>query len=115
MLPSSPMTPSHLYAEDWDPGEHAIIDLDAMFSSGYGSSPAAAKEAKDAMYPAGEFLSPQDVSEIVGLHTRVIHRAVNEGEIEAYKLRGKIRIRRSDFEAWLAAHKVEPYSLPEFE
>ena len=62
-----------------------------------------------------EYLSPQDVGRIVDLHPRVIQRAVNEGDIPAYKLRGKIRIRHDELLAWVASNRVEPYSVPDFD
>jgi excisionase family DNA binding protein len=61
-----------------------------------------------------EYLSPQDVGKMVGLHPRVIQRAVNAGEIGAFKLRGRIRIKRTDLEAWIADNRVEPQTLPEY-
>ncbi len=81
----------------------------------FGSSPEAVARAREVLYDEERYLSPQEVATIVGLNDRVIHRAVNEGEIPAYKLRGKLRISRSDLNVWIEANRVEPYSVPEVE
>lgn len=48
-----------------------------------------------------EFYSPQEISDMVDLHVAVIRRAVDRGELRAYKICGKLRISRPDYEAWL--------------
>lgn len=48
-----------------------------------------------------EFHSPADIAAIVGLNVAVVRRAIGRGELRAYKICGKLRICRSDFDEWL--------------
>jgi excisionase family DNA binding protein len=78
----------------------------------------ATKTARDPEAPTAapsEFMTVREVANIVKLHEKVIRRAYESGELRAYKPRGRIRIRRSDVEAWLEANAVEPYPVPEIE
>jgi excisionase family DNA binding protein len=56
-----------------------------------------------------EYIDVKDAGKIVRLHPKVIRRAIDDGELPAYKLRSKIRIRRSDLDAWIESCKVQPY------
>jgi excisionase family DNA binding protein len=58
--------------------------------------------------PAPTYLSPADVAELLSLHVKVIHRAVRDGELAAFKVRNRIRISRADLDAWLEASRVRP-------
>lgn len=73
--------------------------------------------AKDLSRPpaAVSFMTVAHVAEAVALHPKVVRRAIRAGELRAVKLRTRIRIRVSDFEAWLEASRVEPYPIPELE
>jgi len=51
-------------------------------------------------------LSPQQVSELSGLHEEVVRRAIRAGELRASKLRGKLRVRLEDFDAWVDQNTV---------
>jgi excisionase family DNA binding protein len=51
----------------------------------------------------------------VNLSRKVIYRAIDDRELPAYKLRGQIRIRRSDFDAWIEARRVPGYPVPDLE
>jgi excisionase family DNA binding protein len=53
-----------------------------------------------------DFIDVKTAAEIVRLHTKVIRRAIDAGELTAYKLR--TRIRRTDFDAWIEANRVQP-------
>jgi excisionase family DNA binding protein len=55
-----------------------------------------------------EFLTPRQVADTVGLHPAVVRRAIDAGELRAYKLRSRLRIRRSDFERWVERSIVRP-------
>ena len=55
-----------------------------------------------------EFLSPQEVAQITGLHVAVVRRAVERGELRAHKLCSRLRIRREDFDDWLERSLVRP-------
>lgn len=96
---------------EWTPARLTILDDDDVLIQGIEQR----TESVPAVLDAQEYLSPQDVGEMVDLHPRVIQRAVNEGEIAAFKLRGRIRIKRTDLEAWIAGNQVEPQTLPEYD
>lgn len=51
-------------------------------------------------------LSPKGVAEITGLKPKAIYKAIDEGELRAYRLRSRLRIRESDLEEWLTANMV---------
>lgn len=53
-------------------------------------------------------LSPADVAERTGLSRSVIYRAIENGDLPAYKLCDRLRVDVDDFEAWKSAHRVEP-------
>lgn len=95
---------------EWTPARLTILDDDDVLIQGIEQT-----EDAPAVLDGQEYLSPQDVGKMVDLHPRVIQRAVNEGEIAAFKLRGKIRIRHADLDAWIEANRVEPYSVPDLD
>lgn len=49
----------------------------------------------------GPLLSPAQVAALVGLKERAIYKAVQDGELRAFKLRGRIRVDRADLQDWL--------------
>ena len=49
----------------------------------------------------GTLLTPAEVGHRVGFSERTVRRAIGAGELRAYRLRGRYRIRVEDFEAWL--------------
>lgn len=57
---------------------------------------------------AERFLTPRDVAEITGLHVAVVRRAIERGELKAFKLCSRLRIRRQDFDAWVEQNVVAP-------
>jgi excisionase family DNA binding protein len=57
-------------------------------------------------------LSPKDVAEECGLRPRAIYNAVSDGELPAYRLRGRLRITRPDLDAWIAKNRVQPSDVP---
>lgn len=61
------------------------------------------------------FMTPEEIASEVNLHRKVIYRVIREGQLPATRLRRRLRIRRSDYEAWLEANRVEPYPVPEIE
>jgi excisionase family DNA binding protein len=62
----------------------------------------------DELLTRPEYLTKAQAGEIVQLHPKTIERAILDGELPAYKLREKVRIRRSDLEAWIERNRVEP-------
>jgi excisionase family DNA binding protein len=55
-------------------------------------------------------LSPSDISERTQLGYRTVLRAIEDGELPASKLRGKLRVREDDFESWLDKNRVVPWT-----
>ncbi len=53
-------------------------------------------------------LSAEQVAELCGLSRRSVYRAVDTGELAAYRLSNRVRIPESAVEAWLAANRVRP-------
>lgn len=55
------------------------------------------------------FYSVADVANILGYSDDTIRRAIHDGELVAYKLRGgEFRIRETDLEAWLGRCRHQP-------
>jgi excisionase family DNA binding protein len=57
--------------------------------------------------PPDRTYSPEEVAQIVGLHRQVVYRAIREGELRAYKVRGRLRIEAAEFEAWFRREPAE--------
>jgi excisionase family DNA binding protein len=55
-----------------------------------------------------EFLALRDAAGLLGMHWKVLRRAIEDGELRAYKLRSRVRIRRSDLDQWIESNRVEP-------
>ncbi len=61
-------------------------------------------------------LSPAQVAELTGLSRAAIYRAVEEGELRASKLRGRIRVEEAELAAWKERARVTPRSrVPAYE
>jgi excisionase family DNA binding protein len=56
----------------------------------------------------GKMLSIDDVAASVGLKHRAVRRAIQAGELRAYKLRGRVRVDAVDLAAWKTAFVVAP-------
>lgn len=55
-----------------------------------------------------QMLSPAQVAELTGLSRAAIYRAVEEGELRASKLRGRIRVDEAELAAWKERTRVTP-------
>ena len=55
-----------------------------------------------------EFLTAQEVAEITNLHVAVVRRAIDRGDLRAYKLCSRLRIRREDYNDWIERNTVAP-------
>src|SRR3954465_13321944 len=55
----------------------------------------------------GEFLTPREIATITGLHVAVVRRGIGRGELRAHKLCSRLRVRREDFDAWIASNVVD--------
>lgn len=53
-------------------------------------------------------LTPKEVAELTGLSYRSVLRAIEAGDLKAYRLRGRLRVEHEDYEAWLADNAVRP-------
>jgi excisionase family DNA binding protein len=62
--------------------------------------------AAERTYDVREYLDKREAAAIVGLNPKTIERSILRGELKAYKPAGKIRIRRDDLDAWIAASAV---------
>lgn len=57
---------------------------------------------------SSEYLDKKEAAAIVGLNPKTIERFILRGELRAYKPAGKVRIKRSDLDAWVAASVIAP-------
>lgn len=53
-------------------------------------------------------LTVTEVADQVGLSEWAVRRAIRDGELEAFKPRGRIRVKASAVHDWLEATRVEP-------
>jgi excisionase family DNA binding protein len=56
------------------------------------------------------FLSPEQVATACGLSRRAVYRAIDRGELTAFRLCSRLRIRPNDVEAWVDANQIDPAS-----
>lgn len=52
-------------------------------------------------------LSAREVADAIGLSYHAVLRAVHRGELAAYKLCGRVRLRKADVLAWIESSRVE--------
>ena len=57
-------------------------------------------------------LTVNEVAELAHLSAKAVYRAIGDGELPAAKLRGRLRIRHCDFDAWVAANMIKPDASP---
>lgn len=53
-------------------------------------------------------LTVQDVADRTRLSTWTVYRAIHDGDLVAYKLRGQMRVHEADFDLWLEGTRVCP-------
>jgi excisionase family DNA binding protein len=53
-----------------------------------------------------QLLTVAEVGQVAGLSTNAVYRAIASGELRASKLRGRLRVLRSDVDAWIDAARV---------
>lgn len=51
-------------------------------------------------------LSLQEAAESVGLKRAALRRAIERGELPAFRLCSRLRIERADLDAWMARNRV---------
>lgn len=57
---------------------------------------------------ATRLLSVSELAELTGLSESVLYRAIAAGELRASKLRGRLRVRFVDLDAWIESNLVRP-------
>jgi excisionase family DNA binding protein len=55
-----------------------------------------------------QLLSPEQVATACGLSRRAVYRAIDRGELTAFRLCSRLRIRPYDVEAWVQANQIAP-------
>lgn len=55
-----------------------------------------------------EYLSPNEIGEVLGVSPFTIRRYIKLGELKAVKLLGGFRVHRDDLQKFLKAHEVNP-------
>lgn len=53
-------------------------------------------------------LTPREIAELCGLSYRSVLRAIEDGELRAFRLRGRLRVDNEDYVAWLEGARVTP-------
>ncbi len=53
-------------------------------------------------------LSPEQVATACGLSRRAVYRAIDRGELTAFRLCSRLRIRPEDVEAWVQGNQIAP-------
>jgi excisionase family DNA binding protein len=53
-------------------------------------------------------LTVQAVAEQCGLSGKAIYRAIDRGELKAFRLCSRLRVRRDDMESWIEGARIEP-------
>lgn len=59
-----------------------------------------------------DFLTIEEVAELMRCEHRTVRRAIRSGDLEAAMMGGKYLIRREAIEAWFARHTVSPAPRP---
>ncbi len=54
------------------------------------------------------FRTPEQVAQRTGLSRKAIYRAIERGELTAYRLCGRLRIHPNDEQTWIENHRVTP-------
>ena len=57
-------------------------------------------------------LSAREVAAMCGVSVKAIRRAIERGELVAYKLSNRIRIDQRDYESWVAQNRIKTESQP---
>jgi excisionase family DNA binding protein len=57
---------------------------------------------------AAEFRTPEQIARRTGLSRKAIYRAIERGELAAYRLCGRLRIATTDEQTWIDQNRVSP-------
>lgn len=55
-----------------------------------------------------QYLTVDQVGQLVQLHPEVVRRAIRRGELQASRLCGRLRVSQQDFLAWIEATAIQP-------
>ena len=58
------------------------------------------------------FRTPEQIAQRTGLSRKAIYRAIDRGELTAYRLCGRLRIHPNDEHAWIEQNRVNAASAP---
>lgn len=58
-------------------------------------------------------LSPREVAAELGLSRSAVYRLIEDGEIAAYKARGRLRVERAELQAFKQRNRVKPRARPD--
>ncbi len=76
------------------------------------------KKGQERVAVQREYLSPNEIAEVLGVSPFTIRRYIKMGELRAVKLLGGFRVHRDELQRFLKAHEVNPTEeelLPEEE
>jgi excisionase family DNA binding protein len=59
-----------------------------------------------------EMLTPRQVAELAQMSYHAVLRAINDGELAASRLRGRLRVQPADFNAWVDGSRVTLAKAP---
>lgn len=65
-------------------------------------------DRRDAISNPNHLMSVAHVASMTGLSDTAVYRAIAAGELRAAKLRGRLRIRVADIDAWIESSAVRP-------
>lgn len=57
------------------------------------------------------WMSTQEAAARIGITTRTLYRRIDEGDVSAYKIGRLIKLRRSEVDAFIDAHRIKPGDL----
>ncbi len=62
-------------------------------------------------HPETEWLSTQGAARRLGVTPRTLYRFIDQGELPAYRMGRVIRVKASDVDTFVEAHRIEPGTL----
>lgn len=65
----------------------------------------------DETVDVGRWVGTTTAAAYLGVVPRTLYRMIDEDRIPAYKMGRVIRLKRSDLDAYLASHRIQPGSL----
>lgn len=101
--------------DEWDVGDAPVTNLDVSMDSARDAGVEEPLESSDnkarsgsSRDPLEEFLTKDQAAAVIQLNAKTIERAIQRGALRAFRVANRVRIRRDDLEAWIAAGRIEP-------